>query len=282
MMKLCLLSLSFKRAFAAGEMDVWSFLDVARELGCDGVDLHANGLPTDDPTTLDQIGRACLDRGLTIACVSIGNSYAGPAADLNAQISQTHRWISAAARLGAPQVRVFAGTPSPGDEQAAWMRCAAALRHSAAFGAELGVRVSLQNHNHLQLVRVGEDLLRMRQTVAHPNLGHVLDCGQYAGSPGASGYREDDERATFDYLASIDQTAPYATHVRAKIYKIQDGRETSLDYDRIFQTLRDNGYNGWVSLVYEGQDEERSSIAAAVPVLRRLIAEHSTPATASV
>ncbi len=276
-MKLCLLSLSYKRAFAAGEMDIWAFLDVARALGVDGVDLHANGLPSDDHSVLDRIGRASLDRGLTIACVSIGNSYAGPAADLHQQIELTHRWIRAAARLDTPQVRVFAGTPPPGDEQAAWSRCAAALRQSAAFGAELGIRVSLQNHNHRQLVRTGEDLLRMRHAVAHPNLGHVLDCGQYAGSPGASGYREDDARETFDYLASIDQTALYATHVRAKIYEVQDGRETSLDYDRIFQTLRGVGYNGWVSLVYEGQDDERASITAAVPVLRRLIAAYSTP-----
>lgn len=277
MMKLCLLSLSFKRAFAAAEMDIWSFLDVARELGCDGVDLHANGVPSDDPGTIDRIGRRCLDRGLTVPCVSIGNSYAGIAGDLHAQISQTHRWIRAAARIGASQVRVFAGTPVPGDEEAAWTRCAAALRQSAAFGMELGVRVSLQNHNHLQLVRTGEDLLRMRQTVDHPNLGHVLDCGQYAGSPGASGYHEDPERESFDYMSSIEKTAPYATHVRAKIYRVQDGWESSLDYDRIFQALCGAGYNGWISLVYEGKGEERAGIVAAIPMLRRLIAKYSTP-----
>ena len=278
MMKLCLLSLSFKRAFAAGEMDVWSFLDIARELGVDGVDLHANGLPSDDNRVLDEVARACLDRGLSIPCVSIGNSYAGPAADLHSQIALTHRWIRAAARLGAPQVRVFAGTPETGGEAAAWSRCVAALRQSAAFGAELGVRASLQNHNHKQIVRTGDDLRRMLRDVAHPNLGHVLDCGQYAGSPGASGYAEDEDRAAYDYLASIEQTAPFATHVRAKIYEMRGGRETSLDYERIFRALQSVAYNGWVSLVYEGQGDEHADVAAAIPMLRRFIAECSTPA----
>jgi len=278
-MKLCLLSLSFKRAFTSGDMTVEAFLDVAREFGMDGVDLHANTLPSTDHFVLDRIGRACLDRGLSIACLSIGNSYAGPEAGLYAQIAGTHDWIRAAARLGAPQVRLFAGSPPAGEEAVAWIRCASALRQSAAFGAELGVRVSLQNHNHGQLVQTGADMLRMRQAVAHPNLGHVLDCGQYAGSPGASGYGEAEDGKHYDYLASIDQTAPLATHVRAKIYQIQDGRETSLNYDRIFESLRGVAYNGWVSLVYEGKNDEHTGIAAAVPVLRRFIACYSTFST---
>ena len=200
---------------------------------------------------------------------------------MHAQVAMTHRWIRAAARLGAPQVRVFAGTPEPGDEAAAWTRCVAALRQSAAVGAELGVRVSLQNHNHRQIVRTGAQLLRMLRDVAHPNLGHVLDCGQYAGSPGASGYAEDADRGSYDYLASIEQTAPVATHVRAKIYEMRGGRETSLDYERIFRALRDVAYNGWVSLVYEGRGDELADIAAAIPMLRRFIAEYSTPVASS-
>lgn len=281
MMKLCLLSLSFKRSFAAGAMDIWSFLDVARDFGFDGVDLFALALPSDDHRVLDDVAGACLERGLSIPCVSIGNTYASPAADLHAQIAMTHRWIRAAARLKAPQVRVFAGAAEPGDESASWTRCVAALRQSAAFGAELGVRVSLQNHNHRQIARTGEDVQRMLRDVAHRNMGHVLDCGQYAGSPGASGYAEDSDRGTYDYLASIEQTAPLATHVRAKIYQMCDGRETSLDYERIFRALRDVSYNGWVSLVYEGRGDENADIAAAIPMLRRFIAEYSTPAASA-
>ncbi|MCY4110598.1 MAG: sugar phosphate isomerase/epimerase [Chloroflexi bacterium] len=281
MMKLCLLSLSFKRSFAAGAMDIWSFLDVARDLGFDGVDLHALGLPSDDDRVLDKVADACLDRGLSIPCVSIGNTYAGPVADLHAQVAMTHRWIRAAARLKAPQVRVFAGTAEPGDESAGWTRCVAALRQSGAFGAELGVRVSLQNHNHRQIARTGDDVQRMLADVGHRNMGHVLDCGQYAGSPGASGFAEDPDRGAYDYLASIEQTAPLATHVRAKIYEMHDGRETSLDYERIFRALRGVSYNGWVSLVYEGRGDEHADIAAAIPMLRRFMATHSTPAAAA-
>ena len=121
----------------------------------------------------------------------------------------------------------------------------------------------------------------MLRDVAHSNMGHVLDSGQYAGSPGASGYAEDPDRAAYDYLTSIEQTAPFATHVRAKIYEMRDGRETSLDYERIFRALRSVAYNGWVSLVYEGQGDERADIAAAIPMLRRFIAAYSTPAVAT-
>ena len=88
-------------------------------------------------------------------------------------------------------------------------------------------------------------------------------------------------RGDYDYLASIEHTAALATHVRAKIYEMRDGRETSLDYERIFRALRAVAYNGWVSLVYEGQGDEQADTAAAMPMLRRFIAEFSTPAAAA-
>ena len=52
-------------------------------------------------------------------------------------------------------------------------------------------------------------------------------------------------------------------HVRCKIYRIQSGAEEWLDYPRIFGILKEVDYNGWCSVVYEGQDAEAE--AAAVP-----------------
>ena len=64
-------------------------------------------------------------------------------------------------------------------------------------------------------------------------------------------------------------------HVRANIYRIQTGIEAWLDYPRIFQILREVGYNGWVSIVFEGQDAEAEATAVpkAVRYLRSLMAE---------
>ena len=69
------------------------------------------------------------------------------------------------------------------------------------------------------------------------------------------------------------ETAPLAVHVRCKIYRITSGREEWLDYPRIFKILRGVKYNGWLSIVYEGQDveEEETAVPKAVAYLRRLM-----------
>ena len=245
MLRLSILTLSYRQAFDDGRMDLMAFLDTCRELSVEGVDLHDSAFPAVDRSSLLAVKRDCLDRGLDIPCIAISNNFARPADELPADVQRTKTWIERAALLGAPQVRVFSGHPaSETDRAASWDRCADALRECAEFGAEVGVVVSLQNHNHKQIAPDGEDVLRLIRQVDHPNLGHVLDTGQYAGSPGASGFADDEQRERHDYLNSIALTAPLATAVRAKLYRIATGREESLDYDTIFQTIRGVRYNG--------------------------------------
>ncbi|MDE2896949.1 MAG: sugar phosphate isomerase/epimerase [Chloroflexota bacterium] len=277
MLRLSILTLSYRQAFDDGRMDLMSFLDTCRELSVEGVDLHDSAFPAVDRASLLAVKRDCLDRGLDIPCIAISNNFARPAEELPADVQRTKTWIERAALLGAPQVRVFSGKPFSEDDRAAsWDRCADALRECAEFGAEVGVVVSLQNHNHNQIAPDGEDVLRLIRQVDHPNLGHVLDTGQYAGSPGASGFADDEQRERHDYLNSIALTAPLATAVRAKLYRIATGREESLDYETIFQTIRSVRYNGWISLVYEGRDDPVEVIPLGVRYLRGYLPAAST------
>ena len=147
-------------------------------------------------------------------------------------------------------------------------------RELAEYGETKGVWVGLHNHNHGCLTATGADVLRILREVDHPYLTHILDCGQYIGSPGASGQRGTADPA-LDFYRSIAMTAPYALHVRAKVYRIASGVEEWLDYPRILGILKDVGYNGWMSIVYEGQDAEPEATAVpkAAAYLRRVIQE---------
>ena len=277
MLRLSILTLSYRQAFDDGRMDLLRFLDTCRELSVEGVDLHDSAFPAEDRASLLEVKRACLDRGLDIPCIAISNNFARPADELPADVQRTKTWIERAALLGAPQVRVFSGHPATeADRAASWDRCAEGLRDCAEFGAEVGVVVSLQNHNHKQIAPDGEDVLRLIRQVDHPNLGHVLDTGQYAGSPGASGFADDAQSERHDYLASIRLTAPLATAVRAKLYRLASGREEWLDYDQIFETIRSVRYNGWISLVYEGRDDPIAMIPLGVRFLRTYLPAAST------
>ena len=82
--------------------------------------------------------------------------------------------------------------------------------------------------------------------------------------------------AAHDLYASIAASAPRAVHVRAKIYRIASGEEKWLDYTRIMPIIKDTGFNGWMSVVFEGQDEldEPTAVPLAVTFLRNLLREY--------
>ena len=77
-----------------------------------------------------------------------------------------------------------------------------------------------------------------------------------------------------DIYRYMEQTAARASHVRAKFYKVDSGEEEWLDYPRIFAILRAAGYNGAVSVVFEGQDanagDDREVLRLAAAQLRSL------------
>jgi sugar phosphate isomerase/epimerase len=149
-------------------------------------------------------------------------------------------------------VRLFAGNVRTGQaREAVWKRAVEGLKRSAEYGEKAGVMVGLQNHNHTNITSTGEDVVRLLKDVNHPWCSHILDTGQYLGSPGASGAQDEDPRK-YDVYQSIEKTAPLAVFVRAKLYRVQRQKEEWLNYDRIFKTLRGVKYKGFVSLVYEG------------------------------
>ena len=272
-MKLGCMSLSYKDQFAAGRMDLPGFLDRAYELRLDGVDIHTGAFLSTDTAYLRDIRMRCLKRGLAISYIGVSNNFGRPASELEEAVSEVKRWVDVAASMGVPLLRVFAAWVEKGEqEEPVWERMMPRLREVAAYGQMKGVVLGLHNHNHGCLTRTGKDVRRILETVNNPYLSHILDTGQYVGSPGASGQRGIED-PSLDFYGSIAETAPLAVHVRAKIYRIQTGEEAWLDYPRIFEILRSVHYNGWVSVVYEGQDEEeeQTAVPKAVDFLRRFL-----------
>jgi sugar phosphate isomerase/epimerase len=254
MMRLCCLSLSFRPEFAAKQMDDLKFIDLCGQLELDGVDFNLGSLASTERDHLKKVKKACLERGLGIACLGVSNNFGRPA---EAEHTKVRQGIEVAQFLGAPVVRLFAGSVSAGQtRETVWKQVVTGLRQAAEWGEKAGVVIGLQNHNHGNVAATGDDVIRLLKEVDHPWCQHVLDTGQYLGSPGASGAKPEDARR-YDVYQSIAQTAPRAVLVRAKLYRLKNGKEEWLDYGRIFKTLRSVKYNGFVCLVYEGwQDRD--------------------------
>jgi sugar phosphate isomerase/epimerase len=272
MMRLCCLSLSFKPEFAAGQMDDMKFIDFCSMLELDGVDFNMSSLASLEKDHLKKIKKTCLERGLSIACLGVSNDFGRPAEEQDAVDKLVRQGIDTAQFLGAPVVRLFAGNVRGGQtKEAVWKRTVEGLKKAAAYGEKTGVMVGLQNHNHTNITSTGEDVVRLLKDVDHPWCSHILDTGQYLGSPGASGAQAEDPRK-YDVYQSIEKTAPLALFVRAKLYRIRTWKEEWLNYDRIFKILRGVKFKGFVSLVYEGWSD--LDAMHAVPIGVKFLRSH--------
>jgi len=275
MMKLGCMSLSYKDEFGADQLTLEGFIERAYEFGLDGIDIHTRAFASTEPDYLRAIRMQALKRGIALSYIGVSSNFGKPQEQLEGEVATAKEWIDVAASMGIPLVRVFAAWIPEGDTQeAVWARMIPCLQEVAEHGEKQGVVVGLHNHNHGCVTRTGKDVRRIITEVDNPYFSHILDTGQYVGSPGASGARGQED-PSLNFYGSIEETAPLAVHVRCKIYRIQSGVEEWLDYPRIFKILRGVNFNGWLSIVYEGQDVEAEATAVpkAIAYLRKLMAE---------
>jgi hypothetical protein len=241
-----------------------------------------------DPAYLRSIKILCQQCGLPIGFLGVGRGFIGeeqvdghtvgaalPKIELRQRIAEVKEGIDLAAFMGAPLVRLFGGgIPAEStDRDTLWQSVIRSFQEVCDYAAGKGVLVGLHNHEPVA-PPTGDDILKILHDVNRENFTFILDTGRWQGSPGASpgGVTNPD----IDFYAFIEQTAPHATYVRAKIYKIDSGQEEWLDYERIIEILRKVNFNGNMSIVFEGQGNQVSDLEAiglAVDYLRGLLAD---------
>ena len=266
MMRLGTMSLNVRNTTAT------AFAQIVYDLGLDGIELHTSAFESTDVDYLRALKKDLAKKGLPLGYVGISNNFGRPVAEHPEQIALIKKWIDVADFMSCPLVRVFAAYVPQDceDEETLWPPMIAGFKEVAAYGHEKGILVGLQNHNHGNVTRTGDAVVRALEETDHPYFTHILDTGQYAGSPGASGHRGS-AHPNYDCYDSIAQTAPYAVYVRTKFYRIDTGVEEWLDYPRILDILRHVGYNGCLSIVYEGESDRVESMRKAAAYLRRLL-----------
>lgn len=250
----------------------------ARELGLDVIDFHLGGMPRDIGFVM-RIKMMCVRAGLPIGYLG-GGSLVGPLEHREARMEQARSDVDMTAAMGGQMLRVFARHKWPDtreEQEYYWAPMVEDFRELSDYAAERGVVLGLQNHDNGSFCMTAEQALRILGDVDKENFTFLWDTGQWLGSIGSHPRGEFDANVDL-YEDYLKPTAPYAASVRAKIYQIDTGVETYLDYPRIFGTLKDVGYNGNVSIVYEGAEGRNTctpeeGVALAVRYLRGVIGE---------
>ncbi|MFN0126169.1 MAG: sugar phosphate isomerase/epimerase family protein [Verrucomicrobiales bacterium] len=246
-------------------------LELAHELGFDGVELLQMQLPDTAPGALRSIKRRAFSLGLPLMGYSTHQGFLSPEAQKRTDnILKTTQFLEEAYELGIPTIRVNTGRWGTSrsfdelmknrgieprleghteDEGFKWViDCFARLVPEAE---KRGIIMGLENHWGLGLTPEG--VLRIVDAVKSPWLQVTLDTGNFLEDP----------------YPKLTMLAPRTVLVQAKTYF--GGGEwytLDLDYAAIADLLRATGYQGWISLEYEGKDAVVPAVKRSLELLR--------------
>jgi sugar phosphate isomerase/epimerase len=157
-MKLSLAAYSFRQYLTqswpkprgeAGSLTLDDFIQFCADLNLDGTELTSYYFPAEVTNDyLMHIKDLTFRLGLDISGTAIGNNFCVPdGPDREFELQMTRQWIDFAATMGAPVIRIFAGSIPSGDtESAALDRCVAGINESLKYATEKGVVLALENH----------------------------------------------------------------------------------------------------------------------------------------
>jgi sugar phosphate isomerase/epimerase len=227
-----------------------------RRLGVDRVEICQMHLPSRDDAYLEELSGALRRAGSTLVCmpIDVGNISAADPAYREDDLHETEAWIDAAARLGAPAVRVNTNGPPPMAHEpiGTLEETAASLRRLLRYGAERGVAVLIENHGGI--TADPEAIARLVEMVGH-DLKTIVDVGNF--EPALSHQRHDADFAGLDFeplYRAIARVMPHAALVHAKSVRFgPDGRHAGWDLHRALGIAREAGFRGDVSIEYGGR-----------------------------
>lgn len=237
-LKLSLNAYSFNAALSKGSLPSEELFDYCAKEGFAAVDLTAYYIPGYPEVPSDEllfgIKKMAHHRGLHISGTGVRNDFTlGDGDLLKREIDLVKRWVVAAAKLGAPVLRVFAGPRLKEGES--WEEKAelviGACRECARFAARHGVIVAMQNHN--EFVQSAEQVDYLMDAVNEEWFGLVLDIGSYSQQ---------------DPYEEISRNIRHAVNWQIKENVNHFGTQKPVDLKRLMGIIRESDYQGYLPI----------------------------------
>tara|TARA_R110000868_G_scaffold408293_3_gene690952 strand:+ start:19547 stop:20494 length:948 start_codon:yes stop_codon:yes gene_type:complete len=270
--KISLAEWCHNREIFSGEMDHLDFPIIAKKnYGIDAVE-YVNQFFADkanDQKYLKELKKRADEHGVRSVLIMIDNE--GPVSSeddkLRLKAVENHyKWVEAAKYLECDSIRInLFGAQDP-DE---WIAASVdGLGKLAEFGAQNEIAVIVENHGSHS--SHGARLAEVMKQVNSKWTGTLPDFGNFcvARENGAMWNAPCIEQ--YDVYKGTEEMMPYAKGVSAKTFDFDDdGNEKNLDYMRLFQIIKDSGFNGgYVGIEYEG---EHISPAEGILLTKKLL-----------
>lgn len=258
--KLSCCAYSYRKYLSGADatMTLDDFIEKCAAMGLDGVELTSYYFPKPvTPEYLNHLKRKAFLLGMDVSGTALGNNYCKPPGpERDRQIANTRQWVEYAGAMGAPCMRVFAGSAPKGvseDQARQWVvEC---LEECSEAAAKHGVVLALENHGGVTATADG--VLDIIKAVKSDWCGLNLDTGNFR---------------TEDPYADIAKAAPYAvtTHVKTEVSP-KGGQRTEADFKRIVEILRGVNYRGYLSLEYEAKEDPITGVPKAIERMQEAV-----------
>jgi sugar phosphate isomerase/epimerase len=252
--------------------DVGKCIDLAAEMGFDGVEILHRQMQDESNAALQKLKQRAFANGLSLCGFSTHQGFLSPKKEVRQRnVEHTLKCVELAYRMGIPTMRVNTGTwgtsknfdelmknrglepPLEGHtDEDGFKWVIDGLGQCLKKAEECGVVMGLENH--WGLGRTPEGVLRVVEALKSPWLRVTLDTGNFLEDP----------------YPKLEKLAPKAALVQAKTY-YGGGLwyKLDLDYDRIAALLRKAGYRGYISLEFEGKEDPRTGVPKSLALLRK-------------
>ncbi|MDQ3249067.1 MAG: sugar phosphate isomerase/epimerase [Chloroflexota bacterium] len=254
-----LCSYSLHRTFAAGEMDIFGYVEYCQQTGFTQLDPWMKHLEAGytDPAFLEQVKAAASAVALPFGCIAVDGAHIyEPSAEARAHNRQVaYRWLDIAQFLGATQVRIDAGGRDVSAEEI-FAIVVDGYKDIVARAAGQGIEVIIENH--WGPFQQPDNLYKLLDAV--PGLGLLFDSYNWPAGT---------------HEGAWPQYAPYAraTHFKTFSFDAQ-GNDPEQDIARVIGILQAAGYRGcWgiESTPYDGN--EVAAATQTLALLKRVLQE---------
>lgn len=286
-MKTCISSYSYHRLVSAGQMDYFQVMDKTKELGIDAIEFSTISVP--EGKTLPEFAaelKAYADKiGLPIASYTVGANFMQ--SDVAGEVERVKGEVDVAAILGAPVMRhdvmygYYEGYTGPKTFLAALDIIAPAIREVSEYAASKGIVTMSENHGYI--AQDPDRMLQLFTAVNCPNYRFLCDIGNFICA---------DENSA----VAVGKLKEHIAHVHVKDFFIRSGMEPdpgrgwfqtragnyirgtifgqgNIPTFQCLRLIRQSGYDGYVSLEFEGMEDTLMSIEISIENLKRYIAQ---------
>jgi sugar phosphate isomerase/epimerase len=248
---------SYAKYLESGKMTMEDFFLKAIDLGVEGVDVTTYWLKSTDPAYLLGLRRLAFRHGLPFSGAAIGTEMCQPDPGKRAaEIEKIKKWVDATDLLGASHLRVFGGKlPEGATEEQGVDWTAETMKQGCDYAAQKGVTLGIESHGGI--TSKASNILAILHRVDSPYAGCNLDISNFMEDP----------------YAQVETLIPYATNTHIRDHYGKPLRP--LDLDRMWQLFVKGGYQGFMSVEYESDEDASTGVPKLVNRVKSLCKKYS-------